>query len=669
MLEKGRVQSRHLDHGRHEGEEEEEAHQHSNADGGNGGDEPGEAAPDAESRAASGPSTDSDIEIEKRLRFGKNQLNIADAFYKEQGEPNQILKYAKEALATFNELQKVRQDDPELSALQKKADKIVIMCTYSPSQLDELLQGSKDLFAMALTEAEQDHVLQVRWHLEKCLEGLRPLLIVWGVTPETREIVENVGIILDRLDRAGGFGRRADEEAQIFSYLDRLSLIKDMPLMDTLNEDTLVELAEMRRYFQGIKRDTGIGGIEKVFEDMDSELYNIYAEKIRIAMDAVQGINLMERMVDFDKIDAILQRIEELNIEDSRREFVLRHARDVKARYMEKMRHLDRVKYLLEKRTGILKGAVDDLPRTERLECLLHEIYDEGERPGYEIINREMIERIADILEVEGSRVIAEAERVKEAGGEELEEEGGKDEVGETDGELKEEGIREVVQGDEEGTPDSTSEKGPVTEEVLEVFPEAESDGEEDAKDSQRAGAEESPGKRVEDSPDEGTDGEPDESREGARADEGGDEDAASSPEDDGAVSSGEEVENGVDRLLRIYRLLPEGEVRDEVNRLLDGITADLIFDTTHYTPTEVSLGDDILEIIEDLKWQIEALQVQKAYFPYGSKETADGGARERPRRIVKRVFKRVVKRPRGEPKKEAPGEGKGDDPERRSDG
>ena len=625
-----------------------------------------------ERRAPSIPSTDPELEIEKRLRFGKNQLNIADAFYKEQGEPNQILKYAKEALATFNELLKVRQDDPELSALQRKADKIVIMCTYSPSQLDELLQGSRDLFAMALAEAEQDHVLQVRWHLEKCLEGLRPLLIVWGVPPETREIVENVGKILDRLDRAGGFGRRADEESQIFSYLDRLSLIKDMPLMDTLNEDTLVELAEMRRYFQGIRRDTGIGGIEKVFEDMDSELYNIYAEKIRIAMDAVQGINLMERVVDFDKIDAILERIEELNIEDSRREFVLRHARDVKARYMEKMRHLDRVKYLLEKRAGILKGAVDDLPRAERLECLLHEIYDEGERPGYEIINREMIERIADILEVEGSRVIADAERVKETGGEELEEEGGKDEVGETDGEPKEGDIREVEQGDEEGPPDGRSEKGPVSEEALEVFPEAESDGEGDVEDIPEEGSEGSPEIRTDDGRNRGRDTEPDEGLEGAPAgddDEGVEAEAASSTEDDGVVTSGDEEEIGVDRLLNIYRQLPEGEVRDEVNRLLDGITADLIFDTTHYTPTEVSLGDDILEIIEDLKWQIEALRVQKAYFPYGSQESADDGARERPRRIVKRVLKRVVKRPQSEPKKEGSGEGKGNRPEERSDG
>lgn len=585
---------------------------------------------------------DPELTFQKRLRFGKNQLNIADAFYKEQGEPKQILKYAKEALAIFNELSSARPDESEILSLQRKADKIVIMCTYSPSQLEELLTTAKDRFAMGLVEGRQGRELQARWYFEKCLESLRPLLVIWGVTPETREMVEKVGAVIEELDRSGGLKKRAGEETKLFGYLDRLCLIVDMPLMDTLNEDTLTELETMRNYFMGMKKDTGLSGFDRVFGELDSELYNIFAEKIRIAMDAIQSINLMDKTADFEKIDEVLRSIETLHIEDSRREFVLRHAREIKTRYLEKRRHMEIVKELLEKRSEILRGAVDDQPRAERLECLLHELYDEQETPGYEATNMDMIERIAGMLhgaeeecaagttgenEVEEDITGDDEEMEGETSGQEPDDE--KEDraaVGEGRKEMEGAEVAEVAaerRADNEGG----EERGFKGERVAGKDPNEESGGREEERGSEGAGDAVMP-MTAESVP---QDREGESEREEAKREE--------TPE-----------ENEIERLMRIYRSLPQGETRDEVNRLLDSITADMIFDTTQYTPTGVSLGDDILEIIRDLEWQIGALRAQKAYFPFGTDGEGmknDGGGRTR--KVVRRVLKRVVKRPRSD--------------------
>jgi len=466
---------------------------------------------------------DREREFEKKLRFARNQMNIATAFSKEGAEVTQILKYAKEARSLFRELLHFRPENPELLALQKKAERIVIMCTYSSSQLDDLLLESKKYFEKAIEEMELEHELQARWNFEISLEKIRPLIIVWGVTPETKEIVEAVSSNLETLDQNSVMGDRREEEPRIFEMLDRLTLIKDTPLMETLNDEIFRELLGMKEYFIRLEEQTGVKGLQRLLRDIDSELYHIYSDKIRTALGHLQNINLMERTADFGKIEDILVTIRILKIDDDRRDFILKYAGEMKSKYLKTVKQMGEVRKLLEQRGKILRSTLDDLPRADRLERLLSEVNGIGFGTAYRIKNRNMILRIANLLEEN------------------------KDISGKGADELSGSGIDEVLAADKK-------------------------DDEE------------------------------------------------------------------TNELLQVYKSLPSGIEKDSINGLLDSITADLIYDTTRYTPTKITINDDVEGIIESLNQQIKSLIKNKAYLPFGKE--------------IDRIEKGIPKRSENKPEK-----------------
>ena len=464
-------------------------------------------------------------EFEKKLRFARNQMNIATAFSKEGAEVTQILKYAKEARSLFRELLYSRPENLELLALQKKAERIVIMCTYSSSQLDDLLLESKKYFEKAIEEMELEHELQARWNFEISLEKIRPLIIVWGVTPETKQIVEAVSSNLETLDQNSVLGDRREDEPRIFELLDRLTLIKDTPLMETLNDTIFRELLGMKEYFIRLEEQTGVKGLQRLLRDIDSELYHIYSDKIRTALGHLQNVNLMERTADFGKIEDILSTIRILKIDDDRRDFILKYAGEIKSKYLKTIKQMGEVRKLLEQRGEILRSTLDDLPRADRLERLLSEVDGIGFGTAYRIKNRNMILRIANLLE------------------------------------------------------------------------------------------------ENKDVPGKGTD-------------------ELSGSETGGTLTADKKDNEETNELLQVYKRLPSGSEKDSINGLLDSITADLIYDTTRYTPTKVTINDDVEGIIESLNQQIKSLIKNKAYLPFGKERD----------RIDKETEKRIQSKPETRP-------------------
>ena len=481
-----------------------------------------------------------DMEFEKRLRLGTNQLNIATAFSKEDGDLEQILRYAKEASSIFDELLIVKPDDPGIVPLKKKAERIVIMCTYSPTQLDNLMVDAKELFVKGMEKMQMRHEFQARWFLENCLAKIRPLLIVWGVTPETKSLVEAVGDNLATLDETSALKERKKDEEKIFIMLDRLNLIKDMPIMEILNKETYWELLNMKDFFKRLENETEVKGLDEIFWDIDSEMYHIYADDIRSAIEETYRINLMEKKPDFAKVNALSEKVKSLNIEPSRGDFILSYAEDVKTKFAAKIRQMDGLSKLIERRGRILRSGLDDVPRAKRLDRLFSEVKGGENCTGFPIKNKDMIDKIKTLLNrAEPEQVQEKISKTAPGDGTHVDEEAEGAVVVEEEGGIDAEGEGEV-------------EKKPV--EMDEVPKNA-------------------------DLPDE--------------------------------------------QLIERYCEMPDGDDKDEINTFLDGITADLIFDTTKYTPTKLTFADDIETVIASLKRQIKSLVSNKAYLPFakGGKE------------------------------------------------
>jgi|ETNmetMinimDraft_26_1059896.scaffolds.fasta_scaffold04422_4 hypothetical protein len=471
-----------------------------------------------------------DMEFEKRLRLGTNQLNIATAFSKEDGDLEQILRYAKEASSIFEELLAVKPDDPGIVPLKKKAERIVIMCTYSPSQLDNLMVEAKELFVKGMEKMQMEHEFQARWFLENCLAKIRPLLIVWGVTSETKGMVEAVGDNLASLDETSALKERKKDEEKIFSMLDRLNLIKDMPIMEILNKETYWELLNMKEFFKRLEEETEVKGLEEIFGDIDSEMYHIYANDIRTAIEETYRINLMEKKPDFTRVNALSDKVRSLNIEESRGDFILSYAEDVKSKFATKINQMNQLNKLIERRGKILRRGLDEVPRAKRLDRLFSEVKGGEDSTGFPIKNKDMIDKIKILLNKAEPEPVSEGETSETAPGDAM-----------------------------EAKAQTEMETG--TEPVAEL------------------GADKKP------------------------------------VEKDDAVES---LDLPDEQLIERYSEMPDGDNKDEINKFLDGITADLIFDTAKYTPTKLTFADDIETVIESLRRQIKSLVSSKAYLPFG---------------------------------------------------
>jgi len=507
-----------------------------------------------------------DLEFQKKLRLATNQLNIATAFSKEDGDLEQILRYSKEASTLFDELLDAKPDDPGILPLKKKAERIVIMCTYSPSQLDNLLVEAKELYAKGMEKMHLEHEFQARWFLENCLSKIRPLLIVWGVTPETRSMVVAVGENLITLDESSALKGRKEDEEKIFSMLDRLNLIKDMPIMEILNNETYRELLNMKKFFKRMEEETEVKGLEEIFRDVDAEMYHIYADDIRTAIEETYRINLMEKKPDFDKVDALSEKVRSLNIEPSRGDFILSYADDVRMKFTIKMKQMDELNELIEGRRRILRSGLDDVPRAKRLDRLFNEMKGGEDSTGYPIKNKEKFEKIKDLLNLIEPEKVPEEEIAEEA---------------ETPEAVSAEKVEKpkAASAEEIKTPEAAA-----AEEVK--TPEAASKEEVEKPKVSLKEEEKAPEAKAEEKPAE--------------------------------VDTTAECKEVTDELLiERYCEMPEGNEKDEINTFLDGITADLIFDTTKYTPTKLTFADDIGIVIESLRRQIEALVSSKAYLPF----------------------------------------------------
>ena len=525
----------------------------------------GEAVDEAKEKTGEEPEeypapTEEDLDFQKKLRLGKNQLNIASAYSKEGEDVEQITRYAREAMAMFDELIALKPEDKELNTLKNKAERIVIMCTYSSSQLDNLLVEAKELYRKGIDEMESSHEFQARWYFEKCLEKIKPLLVLWGVTPETKSMVEDVSLNLESLDVSSVLRGRKDDEQTLFGMLDRLSLIKDMPIMEIITENNFKELLEMKTFFSRISNETDVKGLAEIFADIDSELYHIYADKIRSTIEGMYRVNLMERQPVFRKILELMESVRSLRIDSDRSDFILGHARDSMGIFIAKTKQMEVLHKLLENREKILRSGFEEVPRADRLNRLLSEAKGGEDSTGFPLKNRDVIYRITDILEAyqkELKKAKVEAEAVTPAE---------TPEAAESKTVETEIGDEEV--SPEEGTPEGAAEPPatPVKEPVREPIPEIKG-------------------------------------------------------------------ETQQQRLIRIYRSLPDGDIKSEIDEFLDGITADLVFDTTRYTPTKLTFSDDLEEVLESLREQIESLASQKAYLPF-----VKGEARAPVRKIRKIV-------------------------------
>ena len=106
----------------------------------------------------------------------------------------------------------------------------------------------------------------------------------------------------------------------------------------------------------------------------------------------------------------------------------------------------------------------------------------------------------------------------------------------------------------------------------------------------------------------------------------------------DEVLAADKKDDEETNELLQVYKSLPSGIEKDSINGLLDSITADLIYDTTRYTPTKITINDDVEGIIESLNQQIKSLIKNKAYLPFGKE--------------IDRIEKGIPKRSENKPEK-----------------
>ncbi len=514
--------------------------------------------------------------FQEKLRYGKNQLNIASAFIKEDEDVEQISHFAREAISAFRDILEVLPGEPEVVSLKEKAERIEVMCSYSSSHLELMMKQAKDFYILGETETNKDNEIIARWYFQRSLDRLQPILAIWGVSTETKLIVERINEHISGFEKGSEWGFSEEQEEVVFKVMDRVEEIQQMPLSEMKeNDELLQELKDIQKHFKTLKEKNSMGGLDVIVQKIDIEIFNILLDIARTTIERFKKINLLKMDIDKKVLNEIEIDLEDLILYTNDKEYIGGILERFKNDHIEASRVMKRINFQMKKKKDLLSGK----PLRQARHDLLTYLLEKWENKTICEMADKDEECINSIMEVLNYHITNDTELT-------------------------------VIDDEEKDKVDEAYETEPQKEYPAEETEVKDEDNEEGDKDESETGEEvntilEKAGK-VSDM----------ESEKGKPL------------QDEIDLSAENDITNitrlSTDEIMSLYTDVKDAEMKIEIEDLLDLYVSKKLMEIIDNSPEKLTLEDVLPIALQTIKEQVTAIENGFLYFPFGNLEEKD---------------------------------------------